>query len=381
MRVRLTFASVLVLLTSAAFVFAQQSSSQTGASMSDRDKAGLRGPVKTVMEEHTTPLPDDKQVVTTNTTEYSPDGRKLEERWGNSDGPEWETKYTYHSDGRLSKMETGKTGSAPNSETTYLYDDARKLIGMKSGDKSQARYQYDEKGQKSLIESFEATPLPANTAYGAHWEGTDLGFANYLGGTLTTFYDEQDVATGAEFHDLEGKLVGHIVRKFDAEGRVVSEEQIADAPHQFALPEEIRSQLNAKQLKTIGAFMGGAMQNRANFFTYDEKGRVTERHRRGGPFDDEVTITKYNDYGDKISELTTTTMNPEIGKQFSLTEAGAMLPVGESKPPEPPSTYEMQYTYQFDAHGNWTEQTIAGRSHSDEAFGPGTTCRRKLTYY
>jgi len=189
------------------------------------------------------------------------------------------------------------------------------------------------------------------------------------------------VATGAEFHDLDGKLVGHIVRKFDLEGRVISEEQIADAPARVPLPEELRSKLNPEQLKTIGAFMGGAMQNRANFYTYDEKGRVTERHRRGGPFDDEVTITKYNDYGDRVSELTTTTMNSEVGRTFSLTEAGAMIPAGESKPPEPPSVYEMQYTYQYDGYGNWTEQTMAGRSHPYEAFGSGTTYRRKLSYY
>ena len=252
---------------------------------------------------------------------------------------------------------------------------------MKSGDKTQARYEYDEKGRKTLIQTFDATPLHPNTAYAAHWEETDLGFADYLGGTLTTTYNERDIATGAEFHDLDGKLVGHIVRKFDPEGRVVSEEQIADAPYKFALPDEITSKLNPEQLKTVGAFVGGAMQNRANFYTYDDKGRVIERHRQGGPFDDEVTVTKYNDSGDKTWESTTTSMNPAVGRVFSLTEAGAMIPDGNPNPPEPPSTYETQYSYEYDTHGNWTERTIAGRSHPEEAFGPGTTSHRKLTYY
>jgi len=217
--------------------------------MSDRDKAGLRGPVRIVISEQTFSLADGKQVVTTNISEYARDGRKLEERWVNSNGPEWVTKYSYHSDGRLSKIQSGNAGSAPDSETKYLYDDARKLVGMQSGDKVQARYHYDEAGQKSLTVTFEAMRLAPNTAYASHWEGTDLGFAEYLGGTLTTFYNEHDVATGAEFRDLEGKLVGHIVRKFDRDGRVTEEEQFADAAPEFPFPEEIRSKFNPEQIK------------------------------------------------------------------------------------------------------------------------------------
>lgn len=348
--------------------------------MSERDKAGLRGPVKTVVEEQTFALPDGKQRVTTNRTEYAPDGRILEERWGNSDGSEQATKYSYHSDGRLSKIQFGKTGSAPDSETTYLYDDARRMIGLQSGDKTQVRYQYDDRGRKLLTQSFEATPLPANTAYATHWEGTDLGFASYLGGTLTTFYNEHDVATGAEFRDLEGKLVGHIARKFDSEGRVKEEQQFADAPAEFPFPEEIRSQLNLEQLKAMNSFAAG-MQNRINSYSYDAQGRVTERHRRGGPFDDEVTITRYNDHGDKGTERTTTVMNPIAGRQFSLTKAGAVIPIAEPKPSPPASVYEIQYSYQYDGYGNWTEQTVVNRSEPDGTPVPGSSFRRKLTYY
>lgn len=247
---RLVVVCLLLLVAApSSFLVAQQSSSQNGAYMSDRDKAGLRGPVRIVISEQTFSLADGKQVVTTNISEYARDGRKLEERWVNSNGPEWVTKYSYHSDGRLSKIQSGNAGSAPDSETKYLYDDARKLVGMQSGDKVQARYHYDEAGQKSLTVTFEAMRLAPNTAYASHWEGTDLGFAEYLGGTLTTFYNEHDVATGAEFRDLEGKLVGHIVRKFDRDGRVTEEEQFADAAPEFPFPEEIRSKFNPEQIK------------------------------------------------------------------------------------------------------------------------------------
>jgi hypothetical protein len=168
------------------------------------------------------------------------------------------------------------------------------------------------------------------------------------------------------------------VRKFDPEGRVIAEEQAADAP-QVNLPEELRSKLNPEQMKSVGAMIAGA-QNRAISYTYDAQGRVTERHRGGGVLGEHVTVTTYNDHGDKASERETTVMTPDTGP-WDLTEAGAFIPAGRPNPPQPPLMSETQYTYQHDQYGNWTEQTIVGRSQPDEAFRPGTVIRRKLTYY
>src|SRR6266480_2485577 len=67
--------------------------------MSDREKAGLHGPVRTCVEE--TPLPDGKSHLTT--TEYDPDGRLLTFRSTNSDGTKWIVTRTYDADGRLTK--------------------------------------------------------------------------------------------------------------------------------------------------------------------------------------------------------------------------------------------------------------------------------------
>lgn len=378
MTVRLYLASILVMVASAAWLARAQQSSQTGAFMSDRDKAGLRGPVKTVLNEQTFSGADVPQLLMSTTTEYAPDGRILEERIGNSDGSIWATSYNYYSDGRLLKTVSGKGGSAPDSQTTYLYDDARRLIGVESGDRVKMSYKYDEKGRKAVIESYDSEPLPPNKAYAPHWEGTDLGFAPYPGGTLTTSYNGQGVATGAELRDAGGNLVGHIVRKFDAEGHVLAEEQAADAPR-VDLAEEMRSQLNPEQMKSVGAMISG-MQNSVISYSYDARGRVTERRRSGGVFGEQVTVTTYNDRGDKASERQTMVMRSDTGP-WELTEAGAFIPSGKPNPPQPPQTSETQYTYQYDQNGNWTEQTIVSRSQPDEAFRPGTVIHRKLTYY
>jgi hypothetical protein len=58
MHVRLSRANVLILVASTAWSALAQQSSQTGAPTSDRDKAGLRGSVKTRLEEDTFSRPD-----------------------------------------------------------------------------------------------------------------------------------------------------------------------------------------------------------------------------------------------------------------------------------------------------------------------------------
>ena len=378
MGVRLYLASVLVLVASPAWLARAQQLSQTGALMTDRDKAGLRGPVKTVLNERSFSGADGQQFLMSTTTEYAPDGRILEKRIAHPDGSIWVTSYTYYADGRLLKTVSGKAGSAADSQTTYLYDDARRLVGVESGDNVKMSYRYDEKGRKSVIERYDAKPLPPNTAYAPHWEGTELGFAPYPGGTLTTSYNEQGVATGAELRNPEGTLVGHIVRKFDAEGHVIAEELTADAP-QVNLPEEITSKLNPEQMKSVGTMVAG-IQNSVSSYSYDAQGRVTERHRNGGFFNEQVTLTTYNDHGDKASERETTVMSADTGP-WNLTEAGAFVPAGKPNPPQPPLSSETQYAYQYDQYGNWTEQMIVSRSQPDEAFRPGAVIRRKLTYY
>lgn len=207
-----------------------------------------------------------------------------------------------------------------------------------------------------------------------------MGFPPYPGGTLTTSFNEQGVATGAQLRDAKGNLVAHIVRNFDAKGRIIAEEQVADNP-ELLIPEELKSTLSPEQAKSLGAFLAGGLQNRAISYQYDDNGRVNERHKTGGAFE-EVTVTTYNDRGDKASERTTTAMSPELGREYGLTKAGTIIPEAQPQPvPQPPSTYEVQYTYQYDSYGNWTEQSSVARSGPDAPWKPNSIVRRKLTYY
>jgi YD repeat-containing protein len=95
--------------------------------MSDREKAGLHGPVRTSVEE--TPLQDAKSHLTT--TEYDPDGRLLTIRFTNSDGTGWSTAKTYDVDGRLTKTISGNSRE-PGVESVYTYDRAGTLLSIRT---------------------------------------------------------------------------------------------------------------------------------------------------------------------------------------------------------------------------------------------------------
>lgn len=80
--------------------------------------------------------------------------------------------------------------------------------------------------------------------------------------------------------------------------------------------------------------------NRGVSYSYDAKGRVIQKRRSGGVFGEDVTITTYNDLGDKASETAITVTNPDRDREYGLTEAGALIPSGEARPAQPPTVSE-----------------------------------------
>src|SRR5260370_31482422 len=96
--------------------------------------------------------------------------------------------------------------------------------------------------------------------------------------------------------------------------------------------------------------MIAGMQNSVISYSYDAQARVTERHRSGGVFGEQVTITTYNDHGDKASERETMVIRSDTGP-LNLTEAGAFVPTGKPNHPHPPLSSQTQDTHQYDQYG------------------------------
>lgn len=125
--------------------------------MSDREKAGLHGPVRTCVEE--TILPDGKPHLTT--TEYDPDGRLLTFRFTNSEGTGWGTAKTYDVDGRLIRTISGNSPE-PGVESVYIYDAAGRLVSITNSPHEGDRidFRFDEQGHKTATQRFGACQRP-----------------------------------------------------------------------------------------------------------------------------------------------------------------------------------------------------------------------------
>ena len=356
--------------------------------MSDRERAGLRGPVRTCLEENT--LPDGRKY--SNVSEYSPDGSLLTTRVHNQDGSEWLTSRTYDTDGRLAKVVSGMLGD-PDLETIYVYNDAGKLsaITNNGGQGGRTGFQYDEQGYKTSIQTFDPKVLERvqNSAFGGSpWDAAvEAGIGVPHAGSVTTTYDQNDQPTELQIRDPAGRLVSRLVRKYDEHGHLSEEKPFLENPALLFLDKlsaEDRAKLTPAQINALSSGMRTLLGGQApagTSFSYDSQGRLFETRERNMVFEKTTTIL-YNDRGDKAEERTSFIPNSviPIGVPHSIDEHGALAPSEPAKPQTSPlpEQSEVHYEYQYDSHGNWTQQIANEVSN----YGPSSRARnRKLTYY
>jgi YD repeat-containing protein len=368
------------------FGFATDGPETIDTTMSDRGKAGLRGPVRTCIKEITYPT---GKCLTT--TEYSTDGRVLTTRTTQPDGPGWVTTHTYDADGRLTKTTSGNA-SGPDTETLYAYDEAGRLLSITEASKdrgSKTEFHYDEQGRKTAVQNFDARTFqrPQGAMYaGSPWDlAVGAGIGVSVGGHITTIYDGNQ-PTEAQIYDGDGCIVSRIVRSYDADGRIIEEREIEGNPplilaDKFGVEEEPQS--TAAQLEAMNKAMKSMLSGRTGArisYAYDAQGRVVEIHDRNFVFD-KVTTTSYNEHGDESALRETITVNSTvpIGVAFSEDENGTFTPINPAAEPTrfPEISGEVRYTYQYDSYGNWTEQT----AHQSSTPEGSSSERRTLTYY
>jgi len=357
--------------------------------MSDREKAGLHGPVRTCVEE--TILPDRKPHFTT--TEYDFDGRLLAIRSTNSDGTEWSIAKTYDADGRLAKTISGNSHE-PGLESVYAYDGAGRLLSITNSPHEGDRvdYRFDEQGRKTATQRFGLKTLERaqRTAYAiSAWNAADSGAGVPIGGSIVSIYDGHDVPAEARVLDPGGQTVTRFVRTFDANGRVVEENQEQENPGLMIaerFSSEDRARIDDKEIEALNKAAKALFNGRrgtGTTYTFDAQGRIVESRERNFVFE-KITTIIYNAQGDKSEERRTITDNRAYpASAFSIDENGSLVfeqsRAGKSSSAGFPSgESEIHYSYQYDRHGNWVEQTLNHGSRADE---PLSVNRRKLTYY
>ena len=133
------------LLTAQSIETANQSPGTNNTRISDREKAGLRGLVKTCVEDQIK-------------TEYDPAGRMISSRWSsNVDGSESIATWTYDGSGRLLRTTSRNRDGSP-SEQVYFYDEKGRLLSIIEGSGDRTSFQYDEQGPKTEIRSLAQKP-------------------------------------------------------------------------------------------------------------------------------------------------------------------------------------------------------------------------------
>jgi hypothetical protein len=353
--------------------------------ISDREQRGLRGPVKSCVDERTYPGATDpegnrsRSFSSAQTSEFDTGGRILAMRIRNADGSEWVTRYSYDTAGRLLKTDAGLEGKPPK-QTLCSYDQQGRLQQISSADKPDDPivFRYDEQGRKTKIQTSRPADYQPNVASaGSPFEAADRPPNFPDGGTTTTIYDENDRAVEVQVHNGRGELVTRAVRTYNAQGHIAEEKQILDDPVMLFPPEhrakmaqeagvsedEVKQGLRAQLTK----LMAGQSGPYSVSYSYDANGRITHTDRQIFTNQDQIDTT-YNEHGDVESEITRNTRLP-----------GETDPTAPAPGPGPYS--EVRYTYQYDQHGNWIEKIVAYRSGPDGAFQPSTTSTRKLTYY
>jgi YD repeat-containing protein len=356
--------------------------------MSDREKAGLHGPVQTCIEDFV--YPTGKYSIA---TEYNIDGKLLSSRSTNADGSLWVTTQSYDPEGRLTARVSGKLGE-PGLESLYLYDDLGRLLSitnnLRKGDRID--FHYDAQGRKTSIQSFasESLQVMQNAAFGGSpWDAAQMGMGVPVGGSVTTSFDQNDQPSETQVLDAQGQLVSRVVRTYGPNGQLSQEKPDWINPASLLLdrmPAEQRGQASPEQIKQLSKAMASVMAGQApagTTYTYDSQNRLTATRERNMMFDQTTSIA-YNEQGDKAEERKTYAENSIIpaGVEFSVGEDGAVIPNKPSaqQPPQPslPEPTVIKYTYQYDAYGNWTQQTATHTVHPQR---PPTARNRTITYY
>jgi YD repeat-containing protein len=361
------------------------SSKENSVTMSERERRGLRGPVRSCMEQRTYAGATDAEgaayagVHSEYSTDYSTDGRILAARNRNSDGSQWVTRYAYDPSGRLLKTASGVEGQAIT-ETSYSYNQEGRLQNIVDDHRpdNPVTFRYDDQGRKTKIEISGPADYRPNVAVGGSpFEAADRAPNLPGGGSATTIYDEHDRATQVQVRDASGELMNRAERTYDAQGHILEEKQSLDNPETM-FPAETRAQMLEQsglspdqlqlELRTqLTKLMAGQSGPYSVSYSYDTRGRVNHTNRR--IFNEEQEIeTTYNEHGDAASEITRSTRL--VGQTDPTTPAAGM-----------PSYSEVRYSYKYDHRDNWIEKSISYRSSPDAAFQSSTMIKRTVTYY
>ncbi len=348
--------------------------------MTERDRWGLRGPVKGCRLHRTwysrrcgADLCETEERGDTTLIEFRPDGSFASRRHHNPDGSEWMSTYEYDGAGRLVTVRT-ENASQPVDFQRYEYDSAGRLrhILVPTPDGSHRiaeSYEYDATGRQKKTLHVDVTTQSSDTMYLWGVEGTDCGYSAPGAATLTTLHNTRDQPAELLFHDQDGRALSRVAFAYDELGRLVEEAQTMVAE---VLPPAVLAGMSSTDLEAVRALFGAGPLRRVH--RYDARGHRVETHASFfGALGRDSKAMAYNDHGDQIEEISEHEQRDfHIGGPGQLTESPASKRVSRS---------EARFHYDYDARGNWIRKAVESRSGTDQDFSVSGIDLRTLDYY
>jgi YD repeat-containing protein len=333
--------------------------------LSDREKAGLRGPVEECTVESTTPPEGNRpawKMVYTN--KYDRDGKMYQTSYVNNDGSKGTQSLTYDAEGHLLRAVWESKGGT--SDTIYDYDTQGRLIGITDPRQWTTSFEYDQGRKTRIVKSkLDASSTDDKSSLGASIgsENVDLFVAPPPGGSVKTSFNDHDQPVEAQVYGPNGDLLKRLTRTYDSKGRVLESSLVIEDAHSILPPDAVQEISaepgGAEELeKELARFLGDQRVLAHSSYVYDDQGRVIERHDRFGPSGETITKITYNNQGDEAEEIGTTSDAPSS--------------------PQPSGTL---FKYQYDNFGNWIEKTVGSPSSGSEPPRIWSTDRRTITYY
>jgi hypothetical protein len=314
--------------------------------LSDRERTGLRGPVKTCSDLI-------GGMIQSVTTEYSPDGRLLGYR----------VRVPVFPRGSFGVGFGGILGGADvvSADVTYeFYDEQSKrttLLTVPPNPDVTDGFHYDKQGKKTRVRTI--SPRSAQPGFtvildSRMLEVTEGGGSLSGGGSVTTHYNHYDQPIESLVRNANGELLTKIDHNY-ANGRLTSETLVI-VRENFEATRQMQERFSdgqewaniAKRRAFLGQLQGLRMERS---YDYDNDDRVIRRLTQMGDFKEEESKT-FNEQGD---EDWTLMIRNGVNDERS----------------------EFRYLYQYDSHGNWTERTTI---NTDQPGNPNTQ-RRTLAYY
>ncbi len=296
--------------------------------MSDRDAAGLRGPVAVCETEHL-----DRGFITRES--FRCDG-KLTERWGRSRaGSEWNMMRRYDADGRL--LEESRTGPPPEI-LMYKYDakgrlervDARTPEGAERVHES---YLYYDDQTCAMTLYIEPPPRDQKTSIGISMESMLHKSPDAV--CIVTVRDSMNRPVKEVLYDSDNRVIRRVRFRYDDAGRLLEEGEVESGDH-------VRADMR-------------------NLYRYDAAGNCIEAELYWGAFGGRRKTRSYNEPGD-LNEERVESLPGEVDV-FQVTP------------------WRSQFEYEYDAQGNWSVRTEQVRTLDAGVPLRIEVTRRKLTYW